>query len=342
MIKVSVIIVNWNGKKWLKECIESILRQDYQNLEIIFIDNASTDDSVDFIKINYPKVIVKVLSENFGFAKANNIGNQIASGEYILLLNNDTKLKPDCISEMVKGFIAKKNAGAIQAKLVRMGNEGIIDSCGSFLTLSTILYHYGVGKKSNKDIYSHPFRVFSSKGACMMIKAEAIKKVGLFDGRYWCYYEESDFCHRIINNGFECWYWPNAVCEHHVGGTSVLFGSEIVQYHNLKNKLCSYIKNFSTAMNVILLPTAILAAIMQFLPSIIKGNFKSINVLYSAVRWNLVNINDTLALKKKYGSNNFNADMTVLKKYIKRPGLSYYLALFKGLEEYNDIEIGSE
>ena len=100
--KISVIIVNYNGKKLLEKCLESLFKTDYNNFEVILVDNNSTDGSMEFVTKNYPNVIVVKLDSNKGFAEPNNIGAKIAKGEYMLFLNNDTVTTTNFISEMIK------------------------------------------------------------------------------------------------------------------------------------------------------------------------------------------------------------------------------------------------
>ena len=99
---VSLIIVNWNGKKWLRNCLDSVYSQNYKNFEVIFVDNASTDDSVDFVKDNYPETKIIQNEDNYGFAKGNNIATRIAKGKYLFFLNNDTKVGKNFLTELVK------------------------------------------------------------------------------------------------------------------------------------------------------------------------------------------------------------------------------------------------
>ena len=96
---VSVIIVNWNGRKWLEKCLDSLRVQTYKNFEVIFVDNASTDDSVDFVEKNYPEVVILKSDRNLGFAGGNNLGIDNSKGEFILFLNNDTWVKEDFLKK---------------------------------------------------------------------------------------------------------------------------------------------------------------------------------------------------------------------------------------------------
>jgi len=241
---VSIIVVNFNGFKWLKGCFDALIDQSYRDLEIIFVDNASTDNSVDFIKTNYPSVKTVKNDENYGFAKGNNIGYKHSKGDYIILLNNDTYVEKDYVTNFINVFDKYPRCGIAQSKIVLMDNPKKLDCAGSFWTDTTFLYHYGFGKDASDPKYNKDYKVFSVKGASMIIKREVIDTIGLFDDDFWCYYEETDLCHRAWLTGYEVWYYPEALCYHAMGATSSKFKNEFVQYHNLKNKLSSFTKNF--------------------------------------------------------------------------------------------------
>ncbi len=141
---VSVIIVNQNGKKYLEKCLTSLKNQGYKNIEIILVDNASIDDSVDFTKKIFPDAKIKINSENLGFAEPNNIGYNLSEGDYVLFLNNDTEVKKDFLHPLVSILESNKDVGGVQSKILFMDNPTVLDSVGAFLTYSGILYYYGI------------------------------------------------------------------------------------------------------------------------------------------------------------------------------------------------------
>jgi len=240
---VSIIIVNFNGLKWLPECFGSLNQQTFQDFEVIFVDNASSDGSVGYVQKNYPQTKIVENNQNFGFAKGNNLGYEVSSGDYILLLNNDTRLDKEYLKNFIKVFDELPNCGVAQSKLLLMSVNSMIDSAGSFWTGSTFLNHFGHGKKDSLE-YDSSYQVFSAKGASFLVRREVIEHIGLFDVEFWCYYEETDFCHRAWLAGYEVWYYPKAVCYHNLGSTSSLLRRDKVMFHNLKNKYISFIKNF--------------------------------------------------------------------------------------------------
>ena len=123
--KVSIIIINYNGKNLLETCLESLFKIDYTNFEVILVDNNSTDNSIEFITKNYPSIIIIKLDSNQGFAEPNNIASKIAKGKYLLFLNNDTIVTPKFISKMVEAMENDTKIGICQSMLLKF--NGIID-----------------------------------------------------------------------------------------------------------------------------------------------------------------------------------------------------------------------
>ncbi len=333
---ISVIIVNWNGQKWLKDCFDSLIAQTYQNVEIIMVDNGSSDNSVEYTKTHYPAVQCVLSETNLGFAGGNNLGLKHASGEYILLLNNDTAMPRDCLANFVKAFEEVPNLGSAQAKLVLMDDHHKLDTCGSYWTSSTFVYNYGYRKNADLKKYNTAKPFFSNKGAAMLIKREVIDKVGLFDDDFWCYYEETDLCHRIWLSGFECWYWPDATVYHALGSTADVFANDYIQFHNFKNKLCSYLKNFEALSLLTIVPTYMVGVITLSLAWLVQGKVGHFTAIYRGLWWNIVHLQRTLAKRRAVQQLRVISDKELLAKVKKNPHIRYYYYLFTLLENYHD------
>lgn len=333
---ISIIIINYNGKKWLKECLDSCYKQSYKKFEVILVDNASTDQSLALVRKYFSKVKIIHNKKNFGFAKGNNIGVSTAKGQYIFLLNNDTVIDKNCLANLLTFFEKRSTIGSVQPKLLRMSNKKYLDQCGSYWTDSTYLYHYGYGKNADKQKYNTAMPFFSNMGAAMMIKKRLIEEIGLFDNDFWCYYEETDFCHRAWLAGFECWYYPKSIVYHSKGGTSILFDNSLIQFHNYKNKVCSYLKNFQLRSLITILPTFVITGIFISTLLLLKGKRKEAFVFYQALYWNIVHLKSTLEKRKKIQKTRTKKDKEIFNLVKKNPRLSYYFYLFKGLEHYED------
>lgn len=328
---ISIIIVNYNGKKWLKNCLDSLYSQTFTNFEIIIVDNASSDESVNFIKNNYPKVKIIENKNNDGFAKGNNDGLAIVTGQYIFLLNNDTFVKKDCLENLLEAFIAIPNLGAVQPKLILMDKPCKLDCCGSYWTDTGLLYHYGIQQDAEKAKYNQAMPFFSNKGAAMMIQKNIIDKIGLFDDDFWCYYEETDFCNRLWMAGYECWYYPKAVCYHAMGGTSLTFPNSYIQYHNLKNKPMSFIKNFEFLTLLHIFPVFIFLNTFLSFYWLAQKKPKHFLTFYKAIWWNIANLKRNIEKRKIIQKQRKVSDKDIFQKVKRNPGLKYYISATKTL-----------
>jgi len=310
--KFSIIIVNWNGQKWLKNCFDSAFAQTFSSFEVIFVDNGSTDNSVQYLKQNFPKVRIVQLDKNYGFAKANNIGMQKARGEIIFLLNNDTKIQKNML-EKIYPIFDNPQIGTVQPKIVLMSEKNKLDLVGAFWTPITFLYYLGLQGKANLKKFNVPMKVFSNKGAAMFVRKTMIDKIGAFDDDFWSYYEETDLCHRAWLSGYECWYYPVSTCYHVNGGTSLNFANSFIQFHNFKNKLLSFLKNFemSRLITVVPLYLSLIFGLVIFFG--LRGQFSKSISLLNSVLWNIKNIGNTTKKRKIVQNNRMIKDKQYLK-----------------------------
>lgn len=325
---ISVIIVSYNGRKWLTACLSSLNRQTYPRFETILVDNHSSDGSVRYVKANFPKVKVITNSSNLGFATGNNIGAKHSKGEYLVLLNNDTQVPKNYLSKFYEAFTTIPNLAIAQSKIILMDDHKLLDSCGSFWTVSTYQYYLGNRKSPHFSIYQTPQPVFSVKGASVMIKKEVINRIDLFDDDFWCYYEETDFCHRAWIAGYECWYWPKTYIYHAMGGTSLTFPNSHIQFHNLKNKLLSLLKNFEVITVLYELPTFLFINLMLAVIWLCQGKFNHFITFPKAVFWNLTHFRSTFKKRLLIQQTRTKSDLSIFSVIKKEPHLSYYYYLF--------------
>ncbi len=334
---ISILIVNFNGMQWLKNCLDSLQVQTYKNFEIILVDNASNDASVLFVEKNFPEVKIVQSGANLGFAGGNNIGYKHVKGKFILLLNNDTTVESDYLENFCKAFSEIPNLGSAQSRILRMNDTEKIDVCGSYWTSSTFLYHYGYGKEKNNPAYAEMLPFFSNNGASMMLRREALEKVGFFDDDFWCYYEETDLCNRLWLAGYECWYYPAATCYHAGGGTSLRFNNDYIQFHNFKNKLLSFLKNFEKRTLMCVVPIYGILNIGISVAWLAQGKPRHFFSLYKAMWWNVVHLRSTLQKRGVVQGMRVKSDKEIFKMVKKNPRVSYYRDLFQNnLQAYED------
>lgn len=285
---VSIIIVNYNGKKYLERCLSSVLSTEYPNFEIIFVDNASTDESLillDQFK-RYPKIEIIKNTKNTGFAEGNNIGIRASRGEYVVFLNTDTEVTPNWLIELIKVMEEETSIGAGQSKLLQMNDKGLIDSVGDFVDLFGAGYSRG---NREKDVgqYSAIKDTFSARGAAMITRRSVIREVGSFDSDYFIRGEDIDLCWRMLLRGYRIVLIPTSVV-YHVGGGSTsnrLFAI----FHGNKNLVSSSIKNYSL-INVLRynpMPIILGSVLVDLLP---RRNPKNAFAKLKAIAWVLRNL----------------------------------------------------
>ena len=232
--KVSIIIVNYNGKELLQKCLDSLLKVNYDNFEIILVDNNSTDGSVEFITKNYPSLIIIKLDSNKGFAEPNNVAAKISKGKYLLFLNNDTVVTPNFISEMVKVMEIDKKIAICQSLLLKP--DGSVDSSGDFID------HLGVVYNSKTKI-DEIREVSSARGASMLVRSDIFEKLDGFDQKFFITFEDVDLCWRSWILGYRVLIIPTSIVYHEGGITIKKIKSEIA-FHGFKNQLAMKITNF--------------------------------------------------------------------------------------------------
>lgn len=334
---ISVITANYNGKRFLESFFNSVYAQTYKNIEVIMVDNNSRDDSVEYVRKNYPGVKIVENKENSGYAGGNNLGMKESQGEYVAITNNDVTLEPDLLEKLAQAYQEIPNLGAVQPMFKLINSPGNLDSCGSFWTNTGFNYHYGNYKDSTLPIYNKSFPVYSLKGVLMLIPRKIIDEVGLFDDDFWCYFEETDFCHRLWLCGYECWYYPKSFLYHHVAGTSSTKPAPLIQFHSFKNRLCSYLKNLGPLEMTKVLPVYFAMNFIWSLSYLFRLDWPNFMVVYRAAWWNFVNFGRTM--EKRKGVQKVlrqKSDRYIFKKIRKNPGMKYYYCLIKGLENYAD------
>ncbi len=240
---VSIIIVNYNGKELLEKCLESLLTTNYPNFEIILVDNASTDGSVELIKklsASHPCIKIVENHENRGHAEGCNIGAQVARGRYFVFLDSDTQLKTeDWLWELVNVMESDESIGLAQAKVVLATDEHRLDYvCTDIDALGTWAATYGL--KENE--FTGNFEILAASSGCCIVRREVFNEVGGFDPDYFIYDDDTDLSLGARLLGYKILFVPSAVIVHR---GSVLRGiNQRTVYHSAKNRIRTVLKNY--------------------------------------------------------------------------------------------------
>lgn len=216
---ISLVIVNWNGRPFLEDCLKSLLVSGYPHSEILLVDNGSTDDSVAFVRSTFPQVKIHCTHPNLGFAAGSNVGIRLSEGELIVLLNPDVMVRPDWLRNLVEGMFADETVGIGGGKAYYPDGR-TLQHAGGFIQLPRALGdQYGRGE-IDKGQFDRQREVDYVMGAAIGIKRSVLDQIGLLDEGYFLYYEETDLCFRARRTGYRVLYIPDAVLIHVEGGTS--------------------------------------------------------------------------------------------------------------------------
>jgi len=225
-MKLSIVIVSYNSCHFLKNCIPSIESSSLsKDTEVIVVDNASKDDTVGFLRANFPSVKIITNKANLGFGQANNIGAAAAKGEYLLFLNPDTVLNTGSLKDLVEFIDGHPAAGAVGPKLL-YPDGSLQFSCRKDYTVRVILIlrtfmKYFMSERAARENLMIDWDHASVKkvdwllAACLIIRNDVFSKIGGYDTRYKLYFEDVDLCKRLIKAGYVNFYCPKSVVTHY-------------------------------------------------------------------------------------------------------------------------------
>ncbi|HTR80549.1 MAG TPA: glycosyltransferase family 2 protein [Bacteroidota bacterium] len=273
--KVCVILLNWNGAEFTIPCVESLLAQSYDRVEIVVVDNGSTDDSRSLLDKKFGKSICLLpLEENKGFTGGNNIGIRHAlqnGADYVLVLNNDTIADRKFVEELVVLAESDKRIGVVTGKIFYYDEKELLWFAGGDVQRGILGFkHRGLLEKDNGKYDAVEESQFVT-GCCMCVRREVFRTVGLFDDRYFIYSEDADFCLRVLQQGYSLMYTPRALLYHkesasmrkntlHSGGGTV---SSRQYYLSTRNRIFTIRKHSPPAEKVMSLAAVFLETLLR-------------------------------------------------------------------------------
>ncbi len=287
---VSIVSVNYDQPEVTCEMLASLRKVTYPNFETLIVDNGSPSTTPYCIKEKYPEANLIISEENLGFAGGNNIALKQVKGDYVLLLNNDTEVKPDFLDSLVKLMESDKSIGIASAKIKYYYEDNIIQYAGTspINPITSRGRHYG---NKEKDIgqFDKAIETYYPHGACMMIRKSVLDKLGLLYDGYFLYYEEYDFAERVRQAGYKIYFQPNSEILHKES-ISTGKNSPLKTYYMNRNRLLFLRRNVKGI-------TFWLAMSYYFLISFPKNTIKylfnkeHLSALYRGVFWNFQNYN---------------------------------------------------
>ncbi len=238
--RVAIIILNWNGKTDTLECLESLKKLDYPNVDILVVDNGSQDGAVEAIRVVYPMVQVIALEENLGFVGGNNVGMMEAQRQavdFVLLLNNDTVVAPDFLRNLMTAVIQNDRVRIAGPLIYYHQQPRVVWSAGGEIDWRRgTTRMVGMGETDNGQFGNAPTPVDFLTGCALLVGREVLERVGLLDERFFAYYEETEWCVRAKKAGYTCWLVPEAKIWHKIS-PEAREASPLVHYYMTRNRL---------------------------------------------------------------------------------------------------------
>lgn len=267
--RLSIIILSWNGGQYLDDCLGALAAQTFRDFETILVDNGSSDGSAAYVREQFSWVRLVELPENVGFAEGNNRGFLIAGGEFIVTLNNDTKVVPSFLAELVKAAEAGPRIGMVAAKMLNFHQTGRIDSVGVKATTAGMGSNIGVGE-NDEGQYDLPAEVFGPCAGAALYRRSMLAETGFFDPNFFAYYEDLDLAWRGRLAGWKAVTAPAAVVYHVHSATGGRM-SPFTVYHVHRNKWYVLLKNWPLSLLMRRLPGILAADLASLVLAALKG-----------------------------------------------------------------------
>lgn len=253
MARIAVVILNWNGRKYLEQFLPRLIETSKNVAEVIIADNASTDDSISFLQSNYPSVRIIRNEKNDGFARGYNLALKKVEADYYILLNSDIEVTPDWILPVIGLMEKDPMIAACQPKILSYHERSKFEyagAAGGFIDKYGYPYCRGrLFQSIEEDLgqYNDEIEIFWATGACLFVKADLFHKLGGLDEDFFAHMEEIDFCWRLKNLGYRIMYCP-ASTVYHIGGGTLPKVSWRKTYYNFRNNFILLYKNLPDHM----------------------------------------------------------------------------------------------
>ncbi len=328
---VSIIISNFNGKNYVEACLSSVLKSNYSNFEVVFVDNASTDESLSLVEKSFgrdSRLRIMRNSRDLGFSQANNIGFKHASGSYIVFLNNDTVVDSQWLNYLVEAFESDRTIGMAQTAILEITGDRI--QTNGLLLSDYYMYGYPIGRGKPIDTkYPSTFEVSFAGGAAMIIDRKLADERGLFDPIVSFYYDD-------ILLSIKTWLWGKRVVTvskskiyHAGGGATTSIGSQ-THYNTvfLEAKICVMFdiyyrfKDLAKALFVFGYSLS-----FELMHNILRKKLSDVSARFYALQWTLRNLGLIYRNRNNHWSNTKISPETLLEKFIRirMPSVVFYL-----------------
>lgn len=330
---VSVVIINHNGSSYLKGCLNSIVKSNSKDIEVVVVDNGSSDSSLDMLETFKGRHSIQLrlvsLDKNYGPAFARNRGVEISKGKYISFLDNDTIVDKNWAIEAVMAFEKDYKLGIIQCKLLLNKDRDKIDYVGEYIGSNGFLVQRARAGEIDRGQYDQPVKILAAKSAGMFVRKDVFEKIGGFDSDYFIYVEETDLGWRCWLAGYQCKYIANSIVYHEFGTSSIILSKSKNEYnakfHGSKNYILTLIKNFEIKNIYYVLPLHIILWLGLAFYSLIKGKIRPAFWILKGICWNVIYLKKSLAKRKVIQIHREISDERLMKIVMQKKELSYFI-----------------
>lgn len=345
--KVSVVVVNYNGKEYVDKCVNSVFMSNYHDLEVIVVDNGSSDGSVDFLRNKYAvyKERFKIVSldKNYGPSFARNQGVKIAKGVYIGFLDNDTEVDKQWANIAVLEFENDASIGIVQCKLLLAKERNKLDYVGEYIGQNGFLVQRAQGGEIDKGQYDQRVQILAAKSAGMFIRKDVFDKIGGFDDDYFIYVEETDLGWRSWLLGYKAVFVFESIVYHEFGTSTLILSKNKNNYnakfHGCKNYILTLTKNLSFINLVKILPVHIFLWIgLAWFALITKRDYRAFFWIHKGIIWNVSNIRKNIGKRCIIQKNRIVSDNDLFKIILKKKPFLYFIQKVTGIHKVGNAE----
>ena len=323
---VTIILLTWNSRKDIDECLISMLKQDYSNYHILIVDSCSTDGTPEYIRVNYPELELVEMSQNMGYRKGNSYGMKLAKGKYAIVCNDDVKVENNWMSEMVKTMEKDNSIGLVTPMILMEDKPWLINTAGNTLHFSGM---YGPrAKGENRQKQETPQTLASVSGCCFMIRKDILIKLGGFSADFdnldvgWhASFEDVDLCWRAQMLGYRIEYVPSAIMYHSYKQPK-MFPSRFASYE--WGRYLVVIRNFSLTTLLLLLPFLVVLDLMAWVYAFSKGR-AHIASKALVMKWLIRHPYDILKMRQRIQALRKVSDYHIMSKVDYRINLNQTL-----------------
>jgi GT2 family glycosyltransferase len=281
ILKAAVVILNWNGRKFLEKFLPEVIQFSKDHAEVIIADNASSDDSIEYLEKNHPGIRIIRFSVNHGFATGYNKALREIESEYYILLNSDMQVTPNWIPPVIELMEKDALIAACQPKIRSFTEPSKFEyagAAGGFI--DKYGYPFCRGRmfqaiEEDNGQYDDATEVFWATGACMFVRADVYHKLGGLDDDFFAHMEEIDYCWRLKNNGYKVMFCPSSTV-FHIGGGTLPKNNAQKTYLNIRNNIIMLYKNIQPGMLVPVFITRILLDYIAAVKFLIDGGFRDL------------------------------------------------------------------